>query len=123
MASSRWKGESGPLTLGQALAAHVRLIVWCKSCNHRANPDIAAQVAQHGSGLSVIDWARLLRCTECTARDADFVVAGGEPWTSKSPAIASGAPVPGKCSEFGLYELADRVKAYEVGFADCKTPL
>src|SRR5207237_7192746 len=91
MATRRSEGESGPLTLGQALAAHVRLIVWCKSCNHRANPDIAAQVAQHGSGLSVIDWARLLRCTECTARDADFVVAGGEPWTSKSPAIASGA--------------------------------
>src|SRR5438874_1465966 len=24
------------------------------------------------------DWARLLRCTECRERDADFVVSGGE---------------------------------------------
>jgi hypothetical protein len=36
MASSRDKGESAPMTLGQAVAAQVRLIVWCKSCNHRA---------------------------------------------------------------------------------------
>jgi hypothetical protein len=69
MARDRWKESTGPLTLGQALAAQVRLIVWCKGCNHRADPDIAAQVAQHGSGMTVIDWARLLRCTECGARD------------------------------------------------------
>jgi hypothetical protein len=50
--------------------------VWRKSCKHRAEPDIAAQVAQHGSGLPVADWVRLLRCTECGARDADFVVTG-----------------------------------------------
>jgi hypothetical protein len=29
------------MTLGQALAAKVRLIVWCKACGHRAEPDIA----------------------------------------------------------------------------------
>jgi hypothetical protein len=76
MATRRSEGESGPLTLGQALAAHVRLIVWCKSCSHRADPDIATQVAQHGSGMPVPDWARLLRCTECGERDADLVVSG-----------------------------------------------
>jgi hypothetical protein len=76
MASSRDKGESAPMTLGQAVAAQVRLIVWCKSCDHRADPDIATQIAQHGSGMTVIDWARLLRCTECGAREADFVVTG-----------------------------------------------
>jgi hypothetical protein len=76
MATQRGKGESEPMTLGQALAAHVRLIAWCKSCNHRAEPDLAIQVAQHGSGMPVPDWARLLRCTECGARDADFVVSG-----------------------------------------------
>jgi len=26
--------------------------------------------------MPVPDWARLLRCTECGARDADFVVSG-----------------------------------------------
>ena len=38
--------------------------------------DVAIQVAQHGSGMPVPDWARLLRCTECGERDADFVVSG-----------------------------------------------
>jgi hypothetical protein len=76
MAAGDRKGGSAPMTLGQALAAHVRLIVWCKGCNHRADPDIATQVAQHDSGMTVIDWARLLRCNECGARDADFVVTG-----------------------------------------------
>jgi hypothetical protein len=40
------------------------------------SPDIATQGAQHGSGMPVPDWARLLRCTESGARDADFVVSG-----------------------------------------------
>jgi hypothetical protein len=26
--------------------------------------------------MPVIDWARLLRCTKCGARDADFVMTG-----------------------------------------------
>jgi hypothetical protein len=65
-----------PMTLGQALAAHVRLIVWCKSCYHCAEPDVATQVAQHGAGMSVIDWKRLLRCTECGERNVGFVVSG-----------------------------------------------
>jgi hypothetical protein len=43
------------MTLGQALAAHVRLIVCCTSSNHRAEPDIATQVAQHGEGVTVLD--------------------------------------------------------------------
>ena len=63
------------MTLGQAVAA-LRLIVWCKNRDHRVEPDIAIQVAQHGSGMPVIDWARLLRCSECGVRDADFVVTG-----------------------------------------------
>jgi hypothetical protein len=50
--------------------------VWCKSCTHRAEPDLATQVAQHGSEMPVIYWARLLRCAECDIRDADFVVTG-----------------------------------------------
>jgi hypothetical protein len=52
MATQRSKGESEPMTLGQALAAHVRLIVWCKSLNHRAEPDVAVQVNQHGAGVT-----------------------------------------------------------------------
>ena len=76
MPKGRSQRESEPMTLGQALAASVRLIVWCKSCAHRAEPEVAVQVAQHGAGMAVPDWARLLRCQECGARDADFVVSG-----------------------------------------------
>jgi hypothetical protein len=31
---NRSEGEAAPMTLGQALAAKVRLIVWCKACGH-----------------------------------------------------------------------------------------
>src|SRR5260370_16132778 len=51
MAMSRGKGESEPMTLGNALAADHRLIVWCKACGHQSEPDVATQVAQHGTGV------------------------------------------------------------------------
>ncbi len=38
MRRSRSDGDTGPLTLGKALAAKVRLTVWCKVCGHRAEP-------------------------------------------------------------------------------------
>jgi hypothetical protein len=38
MRRNRSEGESAPMTLGQALAAKVRLIVWCKACGHQAEP-------------------------------------------------------------------------------------
>jgi hypothetical protein len=43
MRRKRSEGESVPMTLGQALAAKVRLIVWCKACQHRAEPDVVDQ--------------------------------------------------------------------------------
>jgi len=94
MTRNRSDGDTAPLTLGQALAAQVRLIsqewvvrflehrigdkriVWCKACGHRAEPDVAEQVAHHGSGMTVIDWAARLRCQDCGERAADFVVSG-----------------------------------------------
>ena len=51
------------MTLGRALAAKVRLIVWCKACGHQAEPDVANQVAQYGADIAVIDWASRLRCS------------------------------------------------------------
>jgi hypothetical protein len=45
MACTRREGEAAPMTLGQALAAEVRLIVWCNSGRHQAEPDIAEHVA------------------------------------------------------------------------------
>jgi hypothetical protein len=38
MRQKRSEGESAPMTLGQALAAKVRVIVWCKGCGHRPSP-------------------------------------------------------------------------------------
>jgi len=67
------------MTLGGALAAKVRLIVWCKACQHRAEPDIADQVARYGAHTTVIDWARRQRCSSCGERQADFVVSGAAP--------------------------------------------
>jgi hypothetical protein len=76
MGRNRSESESGPMTHGNALAAKVRLIVWCKACGHRAEPDVAEQVAHHGEGMTVIDWEAWLVCTRCGARDADSVVSG-----------------------------------------------
>jgi hypothetical protein len=76
MRRSRNESESGPMTLGGALAAKVRLIVWCKACGHRAEPEVAEQVAHHGASMTVLDWEARLVCTRCGARDADSVVSG-----------------------------------------------
>lgn len=42
------------MTLGQALAAKVRLMVWCMGCGHRAEPDIAEQADSYGADVAVI---------------------------------------------------------------------
>ena len=63
------------LTLGQAVTAKVRLIVWCKTCQHRFEPNTAA-LAQHGGETTVLRWASRLRCSQYGARDADYVVSG-----------------------------------------------
>jgi hypothetical protein len=60
------------LTLGQALAAKVRLMVWCKLCGRRTEPDLAELVSWHGAETI----GQGLRCSPCGARDADFVVSG-----------------------------------------------
>jgi hypothetical protein len=33
-----------PMTLGNAAAAHVRLIVWCEACQHQVEPEPAEQI-------------------------------------------------------------------------------
>jgi hypothetical protein len=66
------------MTLGKALAAKVRLIVWCKACGHRAEPDVDDQVARYGADVAVIDWAGRLRCSACGGGEVDFVVSGAQ---------------------------------------------
>jgi hypothetical protein len=65
-----------PMTPGTAAAAQVRLIVWCKACQHQVEPDPAEMAARYGADTSVLDWRERLVCSECGGRQADMVVSG-----------------------------------------------
>ena len=48
------KSEPGsPMTLGNAAAARVRLIVWCKDCQHQIEPDPAEMAQRYGAETPV----------------------------------------------------------------------
>jgi hypothetical protein len=67
-----------PMTLGNAASAHVRLIVWCKSCGRRTEPEAAEMAKRYGLKTSVIDWSKRLVCSRCRSRNTDMVVTGTE---------------------------------------------
>ncbi len=48
--------ERPPMTLGNAAAAHVRLIVCCLDCHHQVEPDPAEMAARYGAEMTVPDW-------------------------------------------------------------------
>src|SRR5262249_20694382 len=50
-----------PMTLGNAAANHVSIIVWCKACQHQIEPDPAAMADRYGMDTP------LLRPFECPA--------------------------------------------------------
>jgi hypothetical protein len=69
------KSDPGPpMTLGNAAAAHVRLIVWCRECRHQVEPDPAEMAARYGAGTPVPDWHARLVCSRCGSRQVDVVV-------------------------------------------------
>jgi hypothetical protein len=71
------KSEPGPpMTLGGAAAAGVRLIVWCRGCQHRVEPDPAEMAARYGAETSVLEWRDRLVCSRCGGREVDMVVTG-----------------------------------------------
>jgi hypothetical protein len=73
------KSQPGrPMTLGNAAAACVRLIVWCKACRHRVELGPGEMSARYGASTSVPDWRRRLVCASCGGRDVDMVVSGTE---------------------------------------------
>jgi hypothetical protein len=43
------------MTLDNAAAARVRLIVWCKECGHQVEPDPAEMAARYCAGTVVLD--------------------------------------------------------------------
>ena len=63
------------MTLGNAAAARVRLIVWCKECQHQVEPDPAEIAARHAPKTSVLDWRERLVCSR-RGRQVDMVVSG-----------------------------------------------
>jgi hypothetical protein len=40
------------MTLGNAAAAHVRLIVWCLDCRHQVEPDPAEMAERYGAEMT-----------------------------------------------------------------------
>jgi hypothetical protein len=64
------------MTLGNAAAAHARLIVWCKACQHQVEPDPAEMAARYGAATPVLDWRRRLVCSRCGSHEIDMVVSG-----------------------------------------------
>jgi hypothetical protein len=72
------------MTLGNAAAARVRLIVWCKACSHQVEPDPAEMARQYGAATSVLDWRDRLVCSRCGSRTIDMVVTGTE-WRHQAP--------------------------------------
>jgi Zn finger protein HypA/HybF involved in hydrogenase expression len=66
------------MTLGNAAAACVRLIVWCLDCRHQMEPDPAEMTERYGAETTVADWHQRLVCGSCGSRRVDMVVSGTE---------------------------------------------
>jgi Zn finger protein HypA/HybF involved in hydrogenase expression len=66
------------MTLGNAAAAHVRLIVWCKDCRRQVEPDPDEMAERYGAATTVPDWSKRLACSQCGSRNVDMVVSGTE---------------------------------------------
>ena len=45
-----------------------QLIVWCRDCRHRVEPDPAEHAARCGADLAVIDWVKRLKCSRALRR-------------------------------------------------------
>ena len=71
------KSDVGPpMTLGNAARARVRLIVWCKACQHQVEPDPAEMAERYGDDTAVPEWRERLVCSKCGSREIDMVVTG-----------------------------------------------
>jgi hypothetical protein len=73
-----------PMTLGNAAANHVRIIVWCKACQQQIEPDPAEMSSRYGAETSVLDWRERLICSRCGGWDIDMVLTGTRRWSEPS---------------------------------------
>ena len=65
------------MTLGNAAAARVRLIVWCKDCRHQVEPDPVEMAQRYGAETPVPDWRDRLVCSRCGSRQVFMVASRG----------------------------------------------
>ena len=65
-----------PATLGSTATAGATIVIWCRACNHRVEPDPAAMAERYGADTTVRDWHKRLVCSACGSRDIDFVLTG-----------------------------------------------
>jgi hypothetical protein len=65
-----------PMMLGAAAQAHIRLVVWCRSCGHQVEPDPVEQAQRYGAETSVLEWRARLVCSQCGSRNIDMVLTG-----------------------------------------------
>jgi hypothetical protein len=73
------KSQLGPpMTLGDAAAARVLRIVWCKACGHRVTPDPTKIAERYDAETAVPAWRERLVCSDCGNRQVDTVVTGME---------------------------------------------
>jgi len=63
------------MTLGNAAAAGVRLIVWCRDCGRQVEPDPDEMAECYGAEM---DWHARLVCSGRGSRQIDFVATGTE---------------------------------------------
>jgi hypothetical protein len=66
------------MTLRNTAKACVRLIVWCKTCQHQVEPDPAEQARRYGAEAPVPEWRERLVCSARGTRDVNLVVSGTE---------------------------------------------
>jgi hypothetical protein len=67
------------MTLGNAAAARVRLIVWCLDCRHQVEPDPVEMAGRYGAEMTIPEWHKRLVCAQYSSRRVDFVVTGAKP--------------------------------------------
>lgn len=68
--------RGAPMTLGNAAAGRVRLIVWCLDCRHQVEPSPADMAERYGADMPVPEWRERLVCSRCGSRRVDMVVTG-----------------------------------------------
>jgi hypothetical protein len=67
-----------PTTLGNAAAAGVRVVVWCRDCGRQVEPDPGEMAERYGAETTIPDRHTRLTGSGCGSRQVEFVVTGTE---------------------------------------------